>query len=218
MEPSTPIRNSNPNVAKVTASPAARKGILPSLGNDSISPMQRRRLIHQSCRERYQAILETQARATIRTNPVAKRYLKATLPALRRHLLQVRNLQQRVARGVIGNAIWQAISSLRNRESRRKRSAASRARNKKAEKAMRKFAKRLKIDSGPFNPYVLQKDRQLTAEEKKIHLDDDHFLNDPSTRPQQDARILKRELDTNYILSNKVDLPPRPSTNPVYRA
>ena len=83
---------------------------------------------------------------------------------------------------------------------------------------MYKVAKRLKIDSGPFNPYVLQKDRQLTAEEKKIHLDDDHFLNDPSTRPQQDARILKRELDTNYILSNKVDLPPRSSTNPVYRA
>ena len=127
-------------------------------------------------------------------------------------------LRQKVARRVIGSGMRPAFRSLRNRLSRRKRSAASRVRNKKAEKTMRRFAKRLKIDSGPFNPYVLQKDRQLTAEEKKIHLDDDHFLNDPSTRPQQDARILKRELDTNYILSNKVDLPPRPSTNPVYRA
>ena len=214
MEPSTPVCNSNPNVAKVTASPAASKGILPSLGNDSISPMQRRRLTHQFRRKKYQATLEAQARATIRINLGTFRYLRPT----RMHLFCLRKLQQRVARRVIGNAIWQAISSLRNRESRRKRSAASRARNKKAEKAMRKVAKRLKIDSGPFNPYVLQKDRQLTAEEKKIHLDDDHFLNDPSTRPQQDARILKRELDTNYILSNKADLPPRPSTNPVYRA
>ena len=210
MEPSTPIRNSNPNVAKVTASPAARKGIQSSPGNDSISPMQRCRLVQQSCRERHQAILEAQARATIRINRGTFRYLKPT----RMHLYRVRNLRQRVARRVLGNA----VRSLRNRQSRRKRSAASRAHNKKAEKAMRKFAKRLKIDSGPFNPYVLQKDRQLTAEEKKIHLDEDHFLNDPSTRPQQDARILKRELDTNYILSNKVDLPPRPSTNPVYRA
>ena len=176
--------------------------------------MRRRRLVQQSRRERHQAILEAQARATIRINRGTFRLLKPT----RMHRYRVRNLKQRVARRVIGNAIWQAISSLRNRESRRKRSAASRAHNKKAEKAMRKFAKRLKIDSGPFNPYVLQKDRQLTAEEKKIHLDEDHFLNDPSTRPQQDARILKRELDTNYILSNKVELPPRPSTNPVYRA
>ena len=214
MEPSTPVRNSNPNVAKVTASPAARKGILPSLGNDSISPMQRRRLVHQSRKERHQAILEAQARATIRINLATFRHLRPT----RRHLFRLRNLQQRVACRVIGNAIWQAIRSIRNRQSRRKRSAASRARNKKAEKAMYKVAKKLKIDSGPFNPYVSQKDRQLTAEEKKIHLDDDHFLNDPSTRQNQDARILKRELDTNYILSNKVDLPPRPSTNPVYRA
>ena len=214
MAPSTPIRTSNSNVAKVTASPAAREGILPSNGNDAISPMQRLRLTSQFRSTKYQATLEAQARATIRINLTTFRYLKPT----RKHLYRVRNLKQRVARRVIGNAIWQAISNLRNRESRRKRSAASRARNKKAEKAMRKFAKRLKIDSGPFNPYVLQKDRQLTAEEKKIHLDEDHFLNDPSTRPQQDARILKRELDTNYILSNKVDLPPRPSTNPVYRA
>ena len=214
MEPSTPIRNSNPNAAKVTASPAASKRILPSLGNDSISPMQRRILLHQSRREKYQAILEAKARATIRINLVTFRYLKPT----RKHLLRVRNLRQKVARRVIGSGMRPAFRSLRNRLSRRKRSAASRVRNKKAEKAMRRFAKRLKIDSGPFNPYVLQKDRQLTAEEKKIHLDDDHFLNDPSTRPQQDARILKRELDTNYILSNKVDLPPRPSTNPVYRA
>ena len=212
MEPSTPIRNSNPNAAKVTASPAASKRILPLLGNDSISPMQRRILLHQSRREKYQAILEAKARATIRINLVTFRYLKPT----RKHLLRVRNLRQKVARRVIGSGMRPAFRSLRNRLSRRKRSAASRVRNKKAEKAMRRFAKRLKIDSGPFNPYVLQKDRQLTAEEKKIHLDDDHFLNDPSTRPQQDARILKRELDTNYILSNKVDLPPRSSTNPVY--
>ena len=196
MAPSTPIRNSNPNVAKVTASPAANKGIQSSPGNDSISPMQRRRLVQQSCRERHQAILEAQARATIRINLGTFRHLRPT----RMHLFRLRKLQQRVARRVIGNAIWQAISILRNRESRRKRSAASRARNKKAEKAMRKFAKRLKIDSGPFNPYVLQKDRQLTAEEKKIHLDEDHFLNDPSTRPQQDARILKRDKIKIYCL------------------
>ena len=213
MAPSTPILTSNSNVAKVTASPAAREGILQSNGND-VSPMQSIRLTRQFRSIKYQATLEAQARAAIRINLGTFRHLRPT----RKHLYRVRNLKQRVARRVIGSGMRPAFRSLRNRLSRRKRSAASRVRNKKAEKAMRRFAKRLKIDSGPFNPYVLQKDRQLTAEEKKIHLDEDHFLNDPSTRPQQDARILKRELDTNYILSNKVDLPPRPSTNPVYRA
>ena len=105
MEPSTPIRNSNPNAAKVTASPAASKRILPLLGNDSISPMQRRILLHQSRREKYQAILEAKARATIRINLVTFRYLKPT----RKHLLRVRNLRQKVARRVIGNAIGQTI-------------------------------------------------------------------------------------------------------------
>lgn len=205
----------NSNVAKVTASPVARKGILPSIGNDPISPMEGRRITRH-----YQARLKAKAYATICTNPFTKRYLKATLPALRRHLLQVRNLQQRVAGRVLRNAISSAMRNFRTRRTRRKRSAASRAsrlRNKKAEKAMYKVAKMLKIDSGPFNPYVLQKDRQLTTEDKGIHLDNDHFLNDLSTRPQQDARILKRELDTNYILSIKAQLPPRSSTNPVYR-
>ena len=101
MAPSTPIRNSNPNVAKVTASPAARKGIQSSPGNDSISPMQRCRLVQQSRRERHQAILEDQARATIRINRGTFRYLKPT----RMHLYRVRNLRQRVARRVIGNAV-----------------------------------------------------------------------------------------------------------------
>ena len=81
---------------------------------------------------------------------------------------------------------------------------------------MDRFVKKLQINSGPFNPYIEQKDRQLTTEEKRIHLDHDHFLNEPSTRPFQDARILKRELDTNYRI--KAQLPPRLSTNPVYRA
>ena len=134
MTPSTPIRISNSNVAKVTASPAARKGILPSIGNDPISPMKGRRITRQ-----YQARLKAKAYAMICTNPFTKRYLKATLPALRRHLLQVRNLQQRVAGRVLRNAISSAMRNFLTRRTRRKRSAASRAsrlRNKKAEKAI----------------------------------------------------------------------------------
>ena len=103
-----------------------------------------------------------------------------------------------------------------NRQLRRKRSAATQEHNKKAKKAKKKVAKKLQIDSRPFNPYVLQKDRQLTTEEKRIHLGDDHFLNEPSTRPLQDARILKQELDTNYNIQIKVALPPRNLTIPMY--
>ena len=102
MAPSTPIRTSNSNVAKVTASPAAPEGILPSNGNDAISPMQRLRLTSQFRSTKYQATLEAQARATIRINLTTFRYLKPT----RKHLYRVRNLKQRVARRVIGNAIW----------------------------------------------------------------------------------------------------------------
>ena len=101
------------------------------------------------------------------------------------------------------------------RRAKRKRKAAKREHNKKAKKATDRSVKQLQIDFGPFNPYIKQKDRQLTTEEKRIHLDHDHYLNDPSKRPFQDARIIKRELDTNSRI--KVPLPPRPTTNPVYR-
>lgn len=203
MATTTPERNSSSesNAAKVTASPLARKGIPPSIGDDPISPRQRVQLGRRFRKERFQQYLEAKACATIRTNPVTINYLRATFPALRMQL----NLRLKL------------IHRLRTRRSNRKRRAATRASNKKAKKAMYKVAKKLEIDSGPYNPYVLQKDRQLTTEEKRIHIDNDHFLNEPSTRPLQDARILKRELDTNYNVRIKVPLPPRPSTNPVYR-
>ena len=98
-----------------------------------------------------------------------------------------------------------------NRQLRRKRSAATQEHNKKAKKAKKKVAKKLQINSGPFNPYILQKDRQLTTEEKRIHLGDDHFLNEPSTRTSRctysQARIgykLQRT-DRGIVTTQKFD-------------
>ena len=116
------------------------------------------------------------------------------------------------------NAVMIAYIMEVNRRCKRKRSAATREHNKKAKKAKKKVAKKLHINSGPFNSYVLQKDRQLTTEEKRIHLGYDHFLNEPSPRPLQDARILKQELDTNYNVTIVVPLPPRNLTILMYRA
>ena len=161
MATTTPERDTNEsNTAKVTASAVARNGIPPTIGDNSISPMQKLHLTHQFRKARHQARLEAQACATIRTNPVTIKYLSAKFPALRMHL----------------NPRLKLICSLRNCRSKRKQNAAKREHNKKAKKAMNKVAKKLKIDSGPFNPYVLQKDCQLTTEDKRIHLDNDHFL------------------------------------------
>ena len=115
------------------------------------------------------------------------------------------------------NAVMIAYIVEVNLQCKRKRSTAIQEHNKKAKKAKKKVAKKLQIDSGPFNSYVAQKDRQLTTEEKRIHLGVNHFLNEPSPRPLQDARILKRELDTNYNVTIKVPLPPRNLTIPMYR-
>ena len=206
MATTTAERNINESVTTVTASPVARNGILQTLGDDSNSPTRRLRLIlkRQTRKEtklaEYQACLEDQAYATLRINPFMLKFLSKKFPA---HRIR---LTPRLS----------SILLVHTRRSKRKSKAAKREHNKKAKKAMDRFVKKLQINSGPFNPYIEQKDRQLTTEKKRIHLDHDHFLNEPSTRPFQDARILKRELDTNYRI--KAQLPPRLSTNPVYRA
>lgn len=50
-----------------------------------------------------------------------------------------------------------------------------------------------------------------------IQLEDDHFLNNPSEQPFQDARILKRELNTDYNAMIEVPLPPQNLIIPKYR-
>lgn len=206
MATTTPERTINESeAAKVTASAVARNRSLRSFGEDSNSPARRRRLdLTRQTRaekklEAYHEWLEKQAYAKLRTNLSWLKILVKKLPARRA------SLNHRLS-----NAL-----QVYTRRSERKSKAAKREHNKRAQKATDRAVKKLRINSGPFNHYIERKDRQLTAEEKKIHLDHDHFLNEPSTRPFQDARIIKRELDSNSRI--KAPLPPRPSSNPVYR-
>ena len=206
MATTTPERNINESVAaNVSESAVARHGIPPTIGDDFNSPMRRLRLdLTRQTREEkklaeYYAWLEKLAYAMLRINPFWLKILIKKLPA------RSTSLNPRLS-----NAL-----QVYTRRSKRKSKNAKREHNKKAKKATDRSVKQLQIDFGPFNPYIKQKDRQLTTEEKRIHLDHDHYLNEPSKRPFQDACIIKRELDTNSRI--KVPLPPRPTTNPVYR-
>ena len=206
MATTTPERTINESdAANVTASAVARSRSLRTFGDDSNSPARRRRfdLTRQTRAEKkleaYHAWLEKQAYAKLRTNLSWLEILIKKLPARRT------SLNKRLS-----NAI-----QVYTRRSKRKSKADKREHNKRAKKATDRVVQKLQINSRPFNHYIEQKDRQLTTEEKRIYLDHDHYLNEPSTRPFQDARIIKRELDSNSRI--KAPLPPRPSSNPVYR-
>ena len=83
---------------------------------------------------------------------------------------------------------------------------------------MERERKRLQIDSGAFNAKAWRKRRKVTTEEKSLQLDHDHFLLNPSQRPLQGERILKREQISVFYYMIEVPLPPRTVPFVMYRA